>query len=381
MAESSQPVLPYNLRLEENSDRFYQKAEDAASFCLSELKPLCDKIITDFRKYMEKNNVEQLRSDDEYFIEIVSAGIFIHNYLTFSLSSPLVLISAMKVLTYLRKYSFLKHTIDTVRGKIISRYLSKDCRPSKLTAHSYKRLLLYLDAIGDLKEETGRLKNWYNFLRKTYYPFSDYKGLCEKVSTLFVKEMSQRFGEYTAGVDIFNEMKSEFYHDREDKLYCIRKKNEYYLNIVCAEILNRAFRSEFDQSSTKIVMLPTCMRKPDARCKAGRGPEIKCAKCDVHCTICRISTLCESRGFQTRLIPHSSDFSRTLKHWKNDKSVGLVGIACILNLLRGGYEMRKLGIPSQCVFLDWAGCRGHWNECGVATDINNSRLLHVLQGR
>jgi len=111
---------------------------------------------------------------------------------------------------------------------------------------------------------------------------------------------------------------------------------------------------------------------------AAPGREKICAKCDPDCTICRITKECEKCGAETRLIPHSSDFSDTLRIWQNDKRYGLVGIACILNLLRGGYEMRALGIPSQCVFLDWGGCKGHWSESGIPTDINMSRLIHIL---
>jgi hypothetical protein len=53
-------------------------------------------------------------------------------------------------------------------------------------------------------------------------------------------------------------------------------------------------------------------------------------------------------------------------------------IACALNIIVGGYEMRALNIPSQCVMLDYCGCRKHWHDTGIATDFNVERLLKVV---
>ncbi|HEY1406364.1 MAG TPA: DUF116 domain-containing protein, partial [Spirochaetota bacterium] len=85
-------------------------------------------------------------------------------------------------------------------------------------------------------------------------------------------------------------------------------------------------------------------------------------------------------GATIYLIPHSSDFSRFLIKWKNNQETGLVGVACVLNLLTGGYEMKRLGIVSQCVFLDFSGCRKHWDREGFPTELNINRLITILRG-
>lgn len=79
------------------------------------------------------------------------------------------------------------------------------------------------------------------------------------------------------------------------------------------------------------------------------------------------------------LISHSSSFSEILKKWENKPEYGLVGVACVLNLITGGYEMKNLGIASQCVFLDGCGCKKHWHKEGLPTDINRTRLKNLIE--
>jgi hypothetical protein len=55
----------------------------------------------------------------------------------------------------------------------------------------------------------------------------------------------------------------------------------------------------------------------------------------------------------------------------------LVAVACLLNLVPGGYEMRELGLNAQCVLLDYCGCIKHWHPEGFPTDLNIDRLLNL----
>lgn len=83
-------------------------------------------------------------------------------------------------------------------------------------------------------------------------------------------------------------------------------------------------------------------------------------------------------GVETVLIKHATDFSKWLKPWANQSQTGLIGTACVLNLLGGGYEMKQMGIPSQCVYLNYSGCKKHWNKTGVPTEINIDRVSKLL---
>ena len=53
---------------------------------------------------------------------------------------------------------------------------------------------------------------------------------------------------------------------------------------------------------------------------------------------------------------------------------GMVGIACILNLMSGGWKAIRIGYIPQCVILDYCGC-GHWRENRKMTNININKLI------
>ena len=146
-----------------------------------------------------------------------------------------------------------------------------------------------------------------------------------------------------------------------------------------AEVLNRKFRKEFLQTKQKVVLLPTCMHDKQANCQAkSDGTKITCGHCSKNCNIHYLATELKAHSVETALIPHSSNFSKFLKTWKGNKEVGLVGVACTLNLLTGGYEMKSLNIPAQCVFLNYSGCQKHWHSTGIETQIDKEQLFKIL---
>ena len=73
-----------------------------------------------------------------------------------------------------------------------------------------------------------------------------------------------------------------------------------------------------------------------------------------------------------------SRLSILLRRWSRSPEYGVVAVACLLNIAPGGYEMRELEIPSQCVLLDWCGCSKHWHPQGVPTDLNDRRLVTIV---
>jgi hypothetical protein len=84
-------------------------------------------------------------------------------------------------------------------------------------------------------------------------------------------------------------------------------------------------------------------------------------------------------GFSVHLVPHeSSVFSGGAGKKLIGEGVGIVGIACVSNLVSGGWKAKGLGLQPQCVLLDHCGCRKHWHEEGISTDNNMRRLRDIL---
>ncbi|OCL25722.1 hypothetical protein U472_15455 [Orenia metallireducens] len=131
--------------------------------------------------------------------------------------------------------------------------------------------------------------------------------------------------------------------------------------MVGARIINQAFEEEFKSTKEKIVLLPTCMRRKSAAdCKAQKdGLNMICSACSQECNINQINQIAQEEDFRVVMISHSSDFSKFLEKWQNQDEIELVEVACVLNLLLGGYEMKRVSIPVQCVLLDYCGCENH----------------------
>jgi hypothetical protein len=86
-------------------------------------------------------------------------------------------------------------------------------------------------------------------------------------------------------------------------------------------------------------------------------------------------------GIEVYIVPHSSGFSRWLERWQADPKVGVAAVACMINILAGGYEMRARRIASQCVPLDFPGCQKHWRDEPVATSVNEERLVQIVRSK
>lgn len=104
---------------------------------------------------------------------------------------------------------------------------------------------------------------------------------------------------------------------------------------------------------------------------------LTCQSCHSNCYVANIAQQMNKQGVRTVLIPHSTGFSKYLKPWENSKDTALIGVACVLNLITGGYEMQNLNIPSQCVFLDACGCKKHWLH-GQPTQLNQEQLNNLI---
>jgi hypothetical protein len=78
------------------------------------------------------------------------------------------------------------------------------------------------------------------------------------------------------------------------------------------------------------------------------------------------------------IVPHESvvfagDNAAAVFH-----ETGVVGVACALTLLENGWKAKRLGIPVQCVPLDYCGCKAHWHPQGISTRLNIAELARVL---
>jgi hypothetical protein len=251
-----------------------------------------------------------------------------------------------------------------------------------LNHKNFNTLIEWLEATGEFAEETKRMRNWQRyFMADTNLDETHALNHINMVFNWFKLNAQNELGKYTVGVKSFLENEHKTYAGREDLLFCGKGEDAYHLNMVGAEIMNWGFAPAYHGTQHKTLLVPGCMRPNNGQqCKANyNGTDITCTQCNAHCAIGRLSKLGETQGFDVYIVPHSSTFTKWLKKWENSTHTGLIAVACLLNLVPGGYEMRNLNIPAQCLLLDFCGCQKHWDAEGFATEINEHKLLELVQ--
>ena len=383
------PVVTYNLRADDaTSDRFYHTLRSFSKEVLDQVYTSAESTLRLYSNFVTKDLNEQSRSIGEYAVEFLTLGIIWKRYCSAAQRSTKSAFFVLKMLNSLRKkYACLKPCVDQIRGKLSSRFLIKHIGktaryPNVTNLKTFCKLVQWLESTGEFKDEVKRLLNWIKFFKLlSASEVNDHLSNAVQTGEWFEVHAYKMLGAYTSGVSGFLSEKHPFYKDREDELFCGKHEIEYFVNMVASEIMNLGLRSEFLKTKARVVLVPGCMRaQPEELCKARReGDDILCSACTETCNVYRIERLGRTEIFKTYIIPHSSGFTRWLKQWENSIEYGIIAIACPLNIAVGGYEMRELNIPSQCVMLDYCGCRKHWDTMGFATDVNDNQIVAIVR--
>ncbi len=359
---------------------FYEELSDFSSTVLEERTERTLHYIKDFIAAQSKDTT---RTFDEHYLEYLTLGVLLNKYSSNAMSSTGLGMAFLNILYKGRsRYKVLKPAIDKLRGVLSTILLNRTFNRVKIDSYSrLNHFIKWLDATGEFSEETLRLKCWQSYLIRL--PMEEQCKILENASleaSDFEVAAKANLGKFTENVKSFRQNHLQEHKFKENYIFCGRHEVEYHLNMFGAEILNRALKPVFQKTSKKVILLPTCMSNPsDGKCKARvKGSKMVCTGCSPECNINIKRWEYSTEDTEVVLIPHSSDFTRFLKYWKNQETTGLIGVACVLNLLKGGYEMQKLNIPSQCVFLDYCGCKKHWHKNGIPTDISEEQLQRVV---
>jgi hypothetical protein len=240
----------------------------------------------------------------------------------------------------------------------------------------------WFEATGEFKEQALRLIRWRAYwetkteeeLLKIFYAVNQF-------AKWFEKHSEEALGKYTYNVEKFLQNSAKWYRWREDRIQCSRIRVEYHLNMVGAELMNRAFRTEFRNTEKKVVLVPGCMRiLNNKECKAKRVKEgLICEGCTSQCRINQLREMGKKHNFEVYIIPHASDLSLWSPRSGRPK-YGVVASACVTQLVEGGWELKRYDVPAQCVLLDYSGCKKHWccKGKGIPTMLNIRELRRII---
>lgn len=376
--------LTYSLKANQGkSDNYYKEIQDFTDEILNEFPRFNTSLIPDLTHYNQENDSE-IKKTEEYIFEFLMIGTLWKVYSKTAVCLDEKPQEMLKKLADLRNENEVdKDFIDDIRGILMSQFLlpKKELAEeyTEFNLNNYDKLLKYLQATGDFTQEIIRLNFWTEFFNtKSEQEISNYLKTAWEFASYFEIRSQITLGKYTSNIEKFlNEM-----HDkhiwREDILFCGRKEIEYHLNMLGAEIMNRAFKNEFNERPRKALLLPGCMRSHQDTCKAEYTHlGLRCIKCSKMCNVRELTVMGDRSGFEVYIVSHeSSALSKSTK--KDREELGIVGVACVLNLIAGGWKSKSLNIPAQCVILNQASCKNHWDEKGLPTNINVDHLMKIF---
>jgi hypothetical protein len=379
--------LVYDLRLGgDNSDGFYRDVAQFSDRVVIETERRMGSWLDGYASYVRVELREADRSRGEYDLDLLILGLALGQYTGAAESTPDWVVVLARELYWLRRETpWTKPWADLGRAFISRLFLAPKIGLKPVAApkslDQFQRLLDWLQATGEFEQEIRRLNNWKSFLGTLTK--GDARRWMENSVELFdwfEREAAFALGKYTAGVEEFHSKELVHRGIREDQIFCGRPPVEYHLAMVATEVMNRGLRQRFNQMGKKLVLVPACMgNKSISACQAKViGVDIACTGCDPECTINRITRQMRDQGATVYLVPHSSGFSRWLERWQHEPDTGVVAVACLLNILPGGYEMRARRIPSQCVPLDYPGCEKHWRRDRLPTGLNEKQLVWIV---
>ncbi|MGC4065580.1 MAG: DUF116 domain-containing protein [Polyangiaceae bacterium] len=254
---------------------------------------------------------------------------------------------------------------------------SLDPRLSDLVALSH-----FLTATGEYDDEVKRLEDWLRFFARRTTRIGTELQLVVAIASDFEIRAKHWLGMYTDEINPFLLQRFPGYVAREDAAQCSRRRLEYHLNLMGAELLNRIWQKEFLATDEQIVVLPGCLRSgDDAQCRARRTEtELHCTHCTKGCWVSEATRIAARFGKPTVAVVHGSDFSRFLDAaLARGRRTGIVGIACAPGILGAGFRAKDLGLPAQCIVLDASGCH-HWRDAAAPSGFSLDELARILSG-
>lgn len=378
-------TITYNLK--EKGTDYYEDVRKFSGDVSDYFSKNFDSSYSEFLNYVITRKIEPVRTFEEYVYDFLSAGVYLNIYSSYSNHSSSGLLKLQKSLYQLRrKNKSLKPYIDPLRGIISTAFLYSKNGNKKITnpLKEFSKLILWLEAAGEFREETKRFEIIYNFLKNGEQNYAgNFISSIKKFGGWFETESIKQLGNYTRGVNDFIKEQHEKYRWKENYIFTGRERIEYHLSLVGAELMNNGFKKSFYETKKKALLVPACMRfKRDDECKAiANNFDMQCTGCSLECRVNHLTKLGKEKNFSVHIIPHSSDFTTWLKTWAVGTNVGVIGVACPLNLITGGLELKSLDIPAQCVMLDYCGCSNHWDEKGFPTELNEAELLKILEDK
>ena len=135
-------------------------------------------------------------------------------------------------------------------------------------------------------------------------------------------------------------------------------REQYHLYMLEIEMTNRMNSPGFKNSHRKIALMPYCLQDFTVSCKAAKmGFDYQCKSCSSICFQNHASSILKKNNIEPFIWMGGNIKEMATSTLKNDQSLGILGIACIPELVWGirkcsRYKIPVVGIPlntNRCV--------------------------------
>lgn len=156
-------------------------------------------------------------------------------------------------------------------------------------------------------------------------------------------------------------------------------RNQYLFSMLEIELTNRINADEFNRAAWRMALIAHCLRDYRADCSASPGEiDEQCGRCDEKCFVCQGSGIMENLGVAP-FISVTMDHRRLLAGLREEHTdMGVLGIACIPELVTGLRLCERLAIPAVGLPLDLNRCLRWTGRC-LETTFNLQELERLLK--
>lgn len=148
---------------------------------------------------------------------------------------------------------------------------------------------------------------------------------------------------------------------------------QYYLYMLEFALTNRIYRERFLKCNVKIALLPHCLKDLSKVCKSEmNGFDYQCKHCSKECFVNEASKILKDNNVEPYIWMSADLKKMAKKSFTEKKSLGVLGIACIPQLIRGMRMCEKKNIPAIGLPLNANRCvrwMGNFNPNSVNLNI------------
>ncbi len=165
--------------------------------------------------------------------------------------------------------------------------------------------------------------------------------------------------------------------NRPDKYFRSTPKEMYLLEALYYKIFDTAYLEAFNEAKHTVIILPDCLAIRGDKCKKKKKKfGDVCTHCTKICEVHKIMEFAEQYGIEGYFSKRKLTEQLTAIK-KKKKSLGVIGISCILTLASGMRSAREAEVPARGIFLNLTGC-DHWSEKAFPTETILEKIKAII---